>query len=315
MPIARRRVSQKLDQPARLDGCNGGHGAVVTTETGSSDLQGLVAQAGANDVPYEDPYLPDRPIMLRAARPRRYSPETPVLFVHHGVQRNGGDYRDYWLPLVDAAQLLVVVPEFSWSAFPEAAWYNYGNRVDADGRAKPRTEWTYGVPERVFAALRQQAVTAAQRYASFGHSAGGQFVHRMISLGFRDRVIVAATANAGTYAMPDPGVAFPYGLGNTGLDDTALRALLAFRLMVFAGTADIDTSGEHFPHNDEAMRQGPTRYARAHAYHAAAHETARVRGVPCNWTITDVPDVGHDGDKMSVAAAPILAAALHESER
>jgi hypothetical protein len=272
----------------------------------------MVARAGANDVDYADPYLPGRTILLRAARPQRYSPATPVLFVHHGVQRNGGDYRDYWLPLVDAAQVLVIVPEFSWSDFPKAAWYNFGNRVDADGHAKPRNEWTYGVPERVFAALRQQGVTATQRYGSFGHSAGGQFIHRMISLGFRDHVIVAATANAGTYAMPVPGIAFPYGLGDTGVDDAALRALLAFRLMVFAGTADTDASGEHFPREEAAMLQGPTRYARAHAYLAAAQAVARVRGVSCNWTITDVADVGHDGKLMSAAAAPILATAMHE---
>ena len=281
----------------------------------SADLRGLVAHAGANDAPYEDPHLPDRIIMLRSARPQRYSSATPVLFVHHGVQRNGGDYRDYWLPLVDAAQLLVIVPEFSWSAFPHGRWYNYGNRVDADGRAKPRNEWTYGVPERVFATLRQQGVTATQRYGSFGHSAGGQFVHRMISLGFRDHVIVAATANAGTYAMPDLGIAFPYGLGDTGLDDAGLRALLAFRLMVFAGTADIDTTSEHFPRNEAAVRQGPTRYARAHAYDAAAQEAARARGVACNWTITDVADVGHDGEKMSAAAAPRLAKVLLDAAR
>jgi hypothetical protein len=288
---------------------------VETSDTHSGDLRGLVARVGANDADYADPYLPGRTIVLRAARPQRFAPDTPVLFVHHGVQRNGGDYRDYWLPLVDAAQLLVIVPEFPESDFPKAAWYNFGNRVDADRRAKPRNEWTYGVPERVFAALRQQGVTATQRYGSFGHSAGGQFVHRMISLGFRDRVIVAATANAGTYAMPDPGIAFPYGLGDTGVDDDALRALLAFRLMVFAGTADTDTSSEHFPREEAAMRQGLTRYARAHAYLAAAEAAARARGVSCNWTITDVTDVGHDGKLMSAAAAPILATAMHEAER
>jgi poly(3-hydroxybutyrate) depolymerase len=280
----------------------------------SCDLRGLVAQAGANDVAYTDPHLPDRVIMLRAARPQGYSVHTPVLFVHHGMGRNGGDYRDYWLPLVDEARVLVVVPEFSSTDFPGSDWYNYGNRVDGDGRPKPRAEWTYGVPERVFASLREQGVTTVSRYGSFGHSAGGQFVHRMISLGFRERVAVAATANAGTYAMPDLGVAFPYGLGEAGLDEAALRALLAFRLIVFAGTADIDTTNDNFPREEAAMRQGPTRYARAHAYIAAAREAGCRRGVPCNWTIIDVPDVGHDGAKMSAAAAAIMAAALHQAE-
>jgi poly(3-hydroxybutyrate) depolymerase len=279
----------------------------------SCDLRGLVAKAGANDVAYTDPFLPDRAIVLRAARPQRYSERTPVLFVHHGIQRNGGDYRNYWLPLVDEAQLLVIVPEFSPGAFPGSEWYNYGNRVDAEGHTKPRREWTYGVPERVFASLREQGVTALPRYGSFGHSAGGQFVHRMISLGFGDRVAAAATANAGSYAMPDLGVAFPYGLGEAGLDDAALCALLAFGLIVFAGTADIDTTDGNFPRSEPAMRQGPTRYARAHAYIAAACEAARQRGVFCNWTIIDVPD-GHDGAKMSAAAAAVMAAALHGAE-
>jgi hypothetical protein len=278
-----------------------------------SDLRGLVARAGANDVWYEDPHLPGRPILLRAARPTDYSRTMPLLFSHHGDLRNGGDYRDHWLPLVDEAQLLVVVPEFPSAAFPGPAWYNLGNRADEDGQPRPREEWTYGVPERLFAALREQGITVRRRYGSFGHSSGGQFVHRAISLGFCAGVAMAATANAGTYAMPDLDVAFPYGLDHTDIDEADLRALLAFRLTIFAGTADIDTTSEHFPRDEAAMRQGPTRHARAHAYIATARAAARRRGMLCAWTIIDFPDVGHDGAKMSAAAAPIVAAALHAS--
>jgi hypothetical protein len=175
------------------------------------------------------------------------------------------------------------------------------------------TSYACTIPGRIFAALREQGITARRRYGLFGHSSGGQFVHRMISLGSRDTVAAAATANAGTYAMPDPEVAFPYGLGGTELDETALRALLAFRLMVFAGTADIDTASPHFPRDDAAMRQGPTRFARAHAYVGAARDAAARRNVRCAWTIINVAGVGHDGEKMSAAAAAVLAAALHAS--
>src|SRR5580704_8240522 len=244
----------------------------------STDLSGLVARAGVNDVWYEDPHLPGRPVLLRAARPSTYAPTTPLLFAHHGDLRNGGDYRDQWLPLIEEAQLLVIVPEFTASAYPGTAWYNLGNLIGAAGPARPRTEWTYAVPGRVFAALRRQELTARRRYGLFGHSSGGAFVHRMVSLGFRGDVAAAATANAGTYAMPDLDLAFPYGLGGTGLDEAALRALLAFRLTVFAGTADVDTASEHFPRDDAAMRQGPTRFARAHAYISAARDAARRRG-------------------------------------
>ena len=107
---------------------------------------------------------------------------------------------------------------------------------------------------------------------------------------------------------------FPYGLGETGLDQAGLDGLLRFRLTVMAGTADIDTASEHFPKEAAAMAQGGTRHARAHRYVENARAAAAARGFPCGWTIIDVPDVGHDGERMSAAAAPILAAALHAAE-
>ncbi len=275
------------------------------------DFRALIARPGANDLPYEDPALPGHPLTLRSARPRHCTPETPVVFVHHGVLRNGGDYRDFWLPLVDEANVLAIVPEFSAEAFPGSPWYNFGNRTDDEGKPKPRGEWTYGINGRVFTALRDHGITRRSGYAMFGHSAGGQFVHRLISLGFRDRVIAAVTANAGTYAMPDLATPFPFGLGDTGMDEAALRKLLAFRLTVSAGTLDIVTDDEHFPKDEAAMRQGGTRYERAHNYIATARAVAERFGMHCAWTITDVAGVDHDGNRMSAAAAPILAAALH----
>src|SRR5215510_7485085 len=276
----------------------------------ASDLTALVARAGPTEARYEDAYLPERPIILHAARPADFTPRTPILFVHHGDLRNGSEFRDFWLPLVERFNLLTIVPELSEAAFPGAAWYSLGNRSDDSGRAKPREQWTYGIPGRVFAALRAHGITSRASYGQFGHSSGAQFVHRSISLGFRDAVALAVTANAGTYAMPDLGIAFPYGLGDTGLAEGALRDLLGFPLAIFAGTADIDAASPHFPKDEPAMRQGATRFDRAHACFAAAQRTSETLDVRCAWSITDVPGVGHDGEKMSAAAAPLLATAL-----
>ena len=41
---------------------------------------------------------------------------------------------------------------------------------------------------------------------------------------------------------------------------------------------------------------------------------AEALGTRCAWTVINVPDVGHDGERMSIAAAPVVAAALHASE-
>lgn len=277
-------------------------------------LAALVATPGAHSVHYIDPAFPDQPLTLYSARPCAWNSDTPVLFVHHGVGRNGKDYRDYWLPLVDEAGVVVIAIEFSEASFPEYLWYHFGNLHREDGMANPREQWTYGIDERLFLALREQGVTTRQRYGVFGHSAGGQFVHRMISFGFRDRIALAISANAGTYAMPDLQTPWPFGLGETGLDEDSLRALVEFRITVMAGTRDVDTTGRFFPKGPRSMRQGATRYERAHNYVRAGHAAAEALQARCTWTVIDVPDVGHDGRRMSIAAAPIVAGALHASE-
>jgi hypothetical protein len=279
-----------------------------------TDLLRLVDTPGAHSLPYVDPAFPERPLTLHAARPRQFASHTPLLFVHHGVGRNGAAYRDYWLKLVDEAGILAIAIEFPEASFPEYLWYHFGNLHDDSGTPNPRSQWTYGIDERLFAALQAQGVTARRRYGLFGHSAGGQFVHRMLSFGYREHVAVAISANAGTYAMPDLDIAWPFGLGETGLDPDALRALLRFRITVMAGTQDTKTTGRFFPKGPRSMRQGGTRHERAHNYVAAGRAAAAALDTHCAWTVIDVLGVGHHGEHMSAAAAPVVAAALHASE-
>jgi hypothetical protein len=89
-----------------------------------------------------------------------------------------------------------------------------------------------------------------------------------------------------------------------------LPSLLTFGLTIMAGTADTKITGRFFPKGPKSLKQGPTRYARAHAYLRTAQNAAAERGVPLGWRVIDVPDVGHDGRRMSDAAAPLIAAAL-----
>jgi len=280
---------------------------------GNPDLSRLIEAPGGGSLLYVDPLFPDRPLVLHAARPGNYHPSIPILFVHHGVGRNGRDYRDYWLDLVDETGVLALAVEFPEASFPEHLWYHFGNLHDKDGKPNPRQEWTFGIVERLFQRLLAQGITTRQRYALFGHSAGGQFVHRMLSFGFRDRVAIAVSANAGTYAMPDLSTPWPFGLGQTEVDTEALRALVNFPITVMAGTADVKTTGRFFPKGPRSMRQGANRYERAHNYIRAGHGTAAALQTTCAWTIVDVPDVGHDGKDMSAAAAPIVAAVMAAS--
>jgi poly(3-hydroxybutyrate) depolymerase len=278
------------------------------------DLRELIAHPGANSLGWHDPAFPGQTLFLHAARPQYYTPQTPLLFVHHGVGRNGAAYRDYWLPLVEQHNLLAIAIEFPEDSFPDYLRYHFGNLHNEDGTPNPREQWTYGIVPRLFDLLRQAGVTNRERYGVFGHSAGGQFVHRMLSFGFRDRVAVSVSANAGTYAMPDLDTPWPFGLGQTEVTSATLTSLLNFPLTVMAGTNDTKTTGRYFPKGPRSMRQGETRYHRAHNYVRLGHAAARSLGTHCTWTVIDVPDVGHDGLGMSIAAAPVIAAALHASE-
>jgi hypothetical protein len=275
----------------------------------------LVSAPGPTSLPYHDRAFPDRPLILHAARPRAWHPGLPVLFVHHGVARNGRDYRDHWLPHVDEGGFLVIAIEFPEASFPGHLWYNFGNLRGEDNAANPRSEWTFGIDDRLFAALRDQGLTTTSRYGLFGHSAGGQLVHRMLSFGYRDRVAVAIGANAGTYAMPDLSVDWPWGLGATAFTAADLPALLGFPLTIMAGTEDTRTTGRFFPGGPKSLRQGPHRHARAHSYLHAGQAAAAALGVPLGWRVIDVPGVGHDGRRMSDAAAPLVAEALKHEAR
>jgi hypothetical protein len=80
------------------------------------------------------------------------------------------------------------------------------------------------------------------------------------------------------------------------------------------GMHDTKTTGRFFPKGPRSMRQGPHRHARAHTYVATGRAAAQALQTTCAWTVIDVPGVGHDGERMSIAAAPIIAAALHQAE-
>ena len=110
-----------------------------------TDLSRLVDGPAATSLPYVDPAFPHRPLVLHAARPCDHHSGMPVLFVHHGVGRNGRDYRDYWLKLVDAAGILAISVEFPEASFPEHLWYHFGNLHDKDGAPNRREEWTFGI--------------------------------------------------------------------------------------------------------------------------------------------------------------------------
>jgi poly(3-hydroxybutyrate) depolymerase len=268
-------------------------------------LQSLLESHGTRAIPFNFEGQPGREIALHAYRSAGYKPGKDVVFVQHGMLRNGDEYRDFWIPAADRHGLLIVAPTFSNDGFKGAENYNDGMVRDDKGQIAPADTWIYRVPALVAAALVEAGVMAPGRARIFGHSAGGQFLHRMVSLvGFGPFAAVAA-ANSGWYSLPTLDMPFPAGLAGTGLGEPGLKRLLESPLHVMAGSKDSEATADNLPSQPEAVAQGPGRLHRARNYHAAGKAMAGVLGCGFNWRFTEVPGVAHDGRAMSVAAAGI----------
>ncbi len=240
-------------------------------------------------------------------RPAALAPTTPVVFVMHGNSRNASDYRDNWIDLSEKYGFLVVAPEFDRHDFPAAA-YHRGNAYYNNGGqvvALDRRRWTYPIIDRVFAAVRGITGNRTESFSLFGHSAGGQFVHRYMTFTGGPKVNVAVAANAGWYTMPVKDENFPYGLGGTAIADRDLKKLFGARMIVLLGERDVLLT-RNVRQTPEANRQGRDRLARGKFYFAAAKRAADRVGGRFNWRLETVPGVGHDNRGMAISAAAAI---------
>lgn len=270
-----------------------------------SIAQGL-SSPGRSAITYRDTdFHAERPLTLHTYRPAGYTPDRPVVIVQHGVLRNGNEYRDFWIPAADKHQILIVAPTFSDAAWPRPESYNNGLAFDDAGQPQPLDAWGYALIARIVADLRAAGITTEEQAYLYGHSAGGQFVHRLLSTQPHTAFKAATAGNPGWYTLPTFEHDFPEGLGGIGLDPEQLVQLLAYPLAILAGDQDIVTEDPNLPSEPAAKRQGAHRFARAHHYYARGQQEAARLGVPCNWTLHEVPGIGHDGRSMSAVCASL----------
>ncbi len=89
------------------------------------------------------------------------------------------------------------------------------------------------------------------------------------------------------------------------LNSRSLPQLFEREIIVLLGTADtLRTSS--LRQTALADDQGLNRFERGHYYFNWSSSYASENGLVFSWSIMDVPDVGHNGSAMSVAAANLL---------
>ncbi|MDZ4373198.1 MAG: hypothetical protein U1C74_17485 [Phenylobacterium sp.] len=227
-----------------------------------------------------------------------------MLFVMHGMSRNAEQYLDTWTETADRKSILLVAPEFD-NPFFRLVTYDYqnGNLFGVSGTPNPPSQWAYATIERVVDHLNVVNCWTIDAYDMFGHSAGGQFVQRLVMLAPDTRLRLGVAANAGSYTFPDAEAAFPYGLGGVDPAQLDMRKALGRRLVLLLGELDADARQGVLDQSLPAMRQGEHRLERGQNLFEAARALAAKQGLPFAWEIRTIPGVGHDPSRMAAAAA------------
>lgn len=280
--------------------------ALATTPAAGAPAAALARGAGSFDFDFAGGQA-QRTIRVWYHVPERVSARSRIVFVIHGEGRNATGYRRVWTPIAEEQGFVLLVPEFSRSEFSAPSSYSLGSMIAADGARLPEAEWTFTAIERLFDSVRAANAFEQPAYDIYGHSAGGQFVHRLVLFKPDARYRIAIAANAGWYAMPDFAVAFPYGLQGSGADEAVLRQALSRRLHILLGDADIDPAHPQLRRSPEALAQGRHRFARGHAFFEQAHKAASRLGVPLSWRLELAPGVAHSNAAIAPYAARLLA--------
>jgi hypothetical protein len=246
------------------------------------------------------------PVTVFYAAPAQVNDKTKVIMVMAGRQRNADEYLDSWVAWAAKNNYLVLAPRFDEENWPEPLGYNFGNIAtgrEANNTPNPKPKWAFTVIEQMFENAKQRFAIKAKQYDLFGHSAGGQFVHRFMLYTPDNKVRIVIAANPGFYTLPDMQTMFPYGVKNSpfAIHESDLKAWTKRELILMRGTADVERT-ESLRQTPQADAQGKTRFERA----GFMYQQVKKFEPKSKWVLIDVPGVAHDQKGMAEAAQRFL---------
>lgn len=273
---------------------------------------GRTALSGAGTYQFTD-YAPlgEKSVGVYYYVPSTATPNSEILIALHGNGRNAEEMRTALVAKANLLNFIVVAPEFSQTDFPGGDAYGLG-AVFEDGdnpepsELNPEEAWTFSVLEPLFQDFLDRSENQNSTYDLFGHSAGGQFVHRFLL--FKDDVSVSrlVSSASGWYTVPDSEIGFPYGLANSPAATEDPQRYFSAPLTILIGENDTDPNSFNLRHNEEADAQGLNRLERAGYFYDTSQEIAAQSGFDFNWTINTLSNTGHDYAATARAAADLL---------
>lgn len=229
------------------------------------------------------------------------------LIVFHGMNRKAERIRNNAEDAADSLCLVVVAPHFDQERFPN--WrYQRAGVVRAE-RVQPREEWTAPIVEALVHWVRRQTNRPDAKLYLFGHSAGGQLLGRVFAYAPISGIERIVIANPSVYVLPLLTEPVPTGFDGLFTDaeaDRRVHEYLSLPITIYLGSED--TGEKNLVRTDAAMRQGDHRRERGHTVFRIGEKIAAQHGWPFQWTLVEVPGVGHSSRAM--LNAPAFAAAL-----
>lgn len=272
----------------------------------------------------------EKTITVYYNRPANFSPQSKILLVLPGAGRNGNDYRDAWKAASEKYNVLVLSPAYPENSYDFGAYHMGGllhdlnlkecitysknsNAVYLDedkfsGKInRDKSGWLFNDFERIFDAAVAATASRQTTYDLFGHSAGGQILHRFVLFADNSRSYKILAANAGFFTLPDWEQPLPFGIMDSGVSGEQLKIAFQEKLFLFLGELDNqDETRGFFLRSPTADRQGLHRLARGEFFYNYAAQQAKKMSADFQWQLIKIPAVGHDYGKMSAAAADFL---------
>jgi len=276
------------------------------------------------------PAHPNAPVRVFYYYPPDFSNTSRILVVIPGAGRDADEYRDAWIKAADRHDVLVLAPQYSEQAYPfedyhmagwmqdvsleEAVTFVPGSniaRLDESVLSytvnQDRNTWLFADFDRLFSLVQEITASTQSQYDLFGHSTGGQILHRLAISYPSDKVDRIVAANSGFYTIPDTSLTLPFGLKGLQVPEQVIRDAYQRNQVLLLGELDnARETGGTLLRSPTADQQGLHRLARGRYYYQQAQQSAGRSGVSLQWEKVEVPEVGHDFRKMSRAAAKYL---------
>lgn len=199
-----------------------------------------------------------------------------AILLFSGMERNYRAYRNAMENIAHILCLQIYSPYFDKEIFPPKDYQRGGESLKI-------------IPSFLSWIKKQEKHHNA--YFMIGHSAGGQFLERLLAYQPPKDIQKFIIMSPSSYVIPSETIPDPYGFFNHPHNEVAIY--LQQPLAIFIGEEE-NKETSHLLKNQFTIKQGASRLERAKTVFLYAQNAAISAHIPFNWSLHIMPNMGHD---------------------